>query len=87
MIVLSENDIISPGDLPHYIKNKDMEAETGSQPVSGTKNPGSLVEVEKEHIKKILASSNGNRTESGADTGNGAERTLYQKIKEYGLDE
>ncbi len=86
MIVLSENDIISPGDLPHYIKNKDMEAETGSEPVSGTKNPGSLVEVEKEHIKKILASSNGNQTKAARILGI-ARRTLYQKIKEYGLDE
>ena len=56
--------------MPHYIKNKDVEAETGGEPVSGTKNPGSLVEVEKEHIKKDIGIVERQPSRSSTDTGN-----------------
>lgn len=45
----------------------------------------SLVEAEKEMIKKALERNNNNRKRASSDL-NISERTLYRKIKEYGLD-
>lgn len=47
--------------------------------------PLSLDEVEKELIRKALIKHNGKRKSAAADL-NISERTLYRKIKEYGLD-
>ena len=44
----------------------------------------SLEEVEAEHIRRTLELTNGNRTETAKILKIG-ERTLYRKIKEYGL--
>lgn len=45
----------------------------------------SLEDVEKEMIRKALERNNNNRKRASADL-NISERTLYRKIKEYGLD-
>ena len=47
--------------------------------------PKSLDEVEKEMIRKALARHNGRRKNAAKDL-NISERTLYRKIKEYGLE-
>ena len=47
--------------------------------------PLSLDEVEKEMIRKALERHNGKRKNAAQDL-NISERTLYRKIKEYGLD-
>jgi transcriptional regulator with PAS, ATPase and Fis domain len=44
----------------------------------------SISEVEKEMIAKALARHNGKRKAAASDLGI-SERTLYRKIKEYGL--
>lgn len=46
----------------------------------------SLTDREKELIKKALTKNNGKRKLAAAELGI-SERTLYRKIKEYGLDE
>lgn len=46
----------------------------------------SLKNFEKIHIKKVLERSNGNRRNAAKALGIG-ERTLYRKLKEYGLDD
>ena len=45
----------------------------------------SLIDREKELIKKALDKNNGKRKLAAAELGI-SERTLYRKIKEYGLD-
>ncbi|WP_368109492.1 helix-turn-helix domain-containing protein, partial [Bacteroides salyersiae] len=45
----------------------------------------SLDEVKKEMIRKALEKHHGNRKSAAQDL-NISERTLYRKIKEYGLD-
>jgi DNA-binding NtrC family response regulator len=45
-----------------------------------------LKNLEKIHIKKILDRCNGNRRKAAKALGIG-ERTLYRKLKEYGLDD
>ena len=45
----------------------------------------SLDEVEKEMIRKALEKHHGKRKSAAQDL-NISERTLYRKIKEYGLD-
>lgn len=45
----------------------------------------SLDEVEKEMIRKALEKHHGKRKSAAKDL-NISERTLYRKIKEYGLD-
>ena len=47
--------------------------------------PLSLDEAEKEVIRKALIKHNGKRKSAAQDL-NISERTLYRKIKEYGLD-
>ena len=47
--------------------------------------PHSLDALEKELIEKVLARNNGRRKQAAAELGI-SERTLYRKIKEYGLE-
>ena len=53
---------------------------TGSANLAGT----SLNEVEKQHIISTLELTDGNRSETAKILGIG-ERTLYRKLKEYGI--
>jgi len=46
----------------------------------------SLANAEKELIKKALNKHNGRRKEAAAELGI-SERTLYRKIKEYGVND
>jgi len=46
--------------------------------------PDSIVEIEKEAIRRALERFHGNRKATAQALGMG-ERTLYRKIKEYGL--
>ena len=87
MVVLSDKEIIEPHDLPHFIKDGSAESGTGSEaaaPVEENKLT-SLSDMEKEHIKKVLKSTKGNQTQAAKMLGI-SRRTLYQKIKEYGLE-
>lgn len=60
--------------------------------VSDTSNPepqevsASLEDLEKDMIRKALARTGGNRRQTAAQLGI-SERTLYRKIKEYGLEQ
>ena len=55
---------------------------TGSANLAGT----SLNEVEKQHIMSTLELTDGNRSETAKILGIG-ERTLYRKLKEYGISQ
>jgi two-component system response regulator HydG len=87
--VLCERDTIDLRDLPPEIARlKQLEANVS--PVShliaqGTETAGlPLEEVEREHIRRTLEMTAQNRTETAKLLKIG-ERTLYRKIKEYGL--
>lgn len=51
----------------------------------GPANGYSLAEVEKAHIRKMLAHAAGNKTKAAGHLGIGVA-TLYRKLEEYGLD-
>ncbi len=95
MVVLCEGSTLDVGDIPpdiHRVKrlaaplstsaipSDPAEAAEGIEAFAGQP----LDEVEKEHIKKTLEMTNGNRSEAAKLLKIG-ERTLYRKIKEYEL--
>jgi two-component system response regulator HydG len=79
MVVLARKDVLDVEDIPAYITTPRERAESSSS-VSGV----NLEEAEKENIKRALARSEGNREKAAKLLGIG-ERTLYRKIKRYGL--
>ena len=82
-IVLPAGDKITLDDLPPEVLGRPGEA--GAEPLS-TLAGISLQEAEKELIRNTLKMVSGNREQAANILGIG-ERTLYRKIKEYGLKE
>ena len=80
MVVLSSGPVLDVADLPPEIRPAGVGASTGLPNVGGI----SLVELEREAIIKTLKMVHGNREQAAKILGIG-ERTLYRKIKEYGL--
>ena len=78
VVVLDKDGKIDEADIPRYVKSP---VETASPSgMSGV----NLEKGEKESIMKALAISDGNREEAAKLLGIG-ERTLYRKIKRFGL--
>lgn len=73
-VILAEGDVIHPQDFP-------SELQEDSLPVTGF----SLAEMEKLHIRKILAYTSQNKTKAAQLMGIGIA-TLYRKLEEYGLN-
>ena len=63
-----------------------IRADHAAQPTAITLAGMNLAELEKKAIEETLASVQGNREQAAKILGIG-ERTLYRKIKEYGLKE
>lgn len=80
MAILSGGGILTVEDLPPGIRRIEPAQQTGSTSLAGM----SLSEAEKLLIANTLKMVNGNRTQAAKILGIG-ERTLYRKIKEYGL--
>ena len=80
MVVLAEEGKLGTGDLPPEIHGREP-ADRGGALVGM-----SISEAEKELIRNTLRMVGGNRTQAAKILGIG-ERTLYRKIKEYGLKE
>ena len=78
-IVIGDRTNIQDGVVLHTIYDK---AKHPSQTIIGN---DVSVEVKKEMIRKALEKHHGNRKSAAQDL-NISERTLYRKIKEYGLD-
>ena len=80
MVVLARAGKLGVDDLPPEIR--------GGQPAerAGALVGMSISEAEKELIRNTLKMVGGNRTQAANILGIG-ERTLYRKIKEYGLKE
>jgi two-component system response regulator HydG len=82
MLVLSAEPVLGVESLPPDIRPKDAAASAGLSNVGGV----SLEQLEKEAIRGTLKMTGGNREQAAKILGIG-ERTLYRKIKEYGLQE
>ncbi|OQB87204.1 MAG: Transcriptional regulatory protein ZraR [Planctomycetes bacterium ADurb.Bin126] len=83
MVVLAAGDKLTVDDLPPEIHRRpDQIASAQLNQLAGI----SLEEAEKELIRNTLKMVGGNREQAAHILGIG-ERTLYRKIKEYGIDE
>lgn len=80
MVLLARGDLLTVDDVPESIKGGDGSAGAGGFDLAGR----SLREVETELIRVNLDLMEGNRAKTAQVLGMG-ERTLYRKIKEYGL--
>ncbi|MHC4605435.1 MAG: sigma-54-dependent transcriptional regulator [Planctomycetota bacterium] len=79
MIVMSKKDRLDADDIPAHILRPAAPAG-----VRADDDSVNLEEAEKELIRQALATNRGNREKAAKQLGIG-ERTLYRKIKKYGL--
>jgi len=86
MIVVDLDGLLDVQDLPDELAPLARERDANQAPRAGADaligRP--LVEVERFYIEKALEATGGKRAEAAALLGIG-ERTLFRKIKEYGL--
>jgi len=82
MVILARGDVLEVGDVPHHVTGEGLVgAGSGGYQLEGR----SLAEVERDLISTNLKLMEGNREKTARLLGMG-ERTLYRKIKEYGLN-
>ncbi len=92
MVVMCDRDTLDLCDIPpeiHQVKqlNGEVVFSEGVVPTAAGNLAGtSLNEVEKQHIISTLELTDGNRSETAKILGIG-ERTLYRKLKEYGISQ
>lgn len=80
MVVMAPAGEISPRDVPEEVRTAESDDAGGIGSLAGV----GLDRLEKEAIRQTLAMTGGNREQTAALLGIG-ERTLYRKLKEYGL--
>ncbi len=80
MVVLCQDDTIDVRDVPAEIRAPEGEESPGLGSLAGV----GLDRLEKEAIRQTLAMTGGNREQTAQLLGIG-ERTLYRKLREYGL--
>lgn len=83
MVVLSEGEELSPGDLPAEIRDGRGPPRAGSG--EGFSATLSLDEVEGRHIRAVLAAAAGNRSRAAEILGIDRS-TLYAKLRKYRID-
>ncbi len=99
-VTLAEGDEIRPADLPAAVRYPRMlprhveeppRAAAGSAAPAAALPPGqdprdawSLADVEKEHVRRVLALHRGNATTAARQLGI-SRTTLWRKLREYGL--
>src|SRR5262245_33977361 len=81
MVLLARGDVLAAEDVPEPVRSRAAPAAAGG---GYTLAGRSLVEVERDLIRETLKLLGGNREKTARTLGIG-ERTLYRKIKEYGL--
>lgn len=85
MVVIAEGDRLESRHLPPEIRTPGTESGAGDSSVGSLVGEGlSLDQIEKQAIRNALRITAGNREQAAAMLGIG-ERTLYRKLKEYGL--
>jgi two-component system response regulator HydG len=80
-VVLAENDVVKPSDLLYY----GLSAETPSRPDTDAAKPQRLVDVEKEHIAKVLKMFKGHKGKTAECLGID-RKTLRLKLKRYAIE-
>jgi DNA-binding NtrC family response regulator len=86
-VLLSTGDTIEPADLSMYFHRADFSPGASGDPVHEASSPQggkSLEDLEKEHIERVLRQNNYSRNKSADELGI-SKKTLYLKIKRYGL--
>lgn len=74
LVILTDDDTLTPSLLPPDFKYENIDH-----------NSLDLANIEKQHIQKVLAHTNGNKTETARLLGIGVT-TLYRKLDEYKLN-
>jgi two-component system response regulator HydG len=80
MVVMSNGPVLGVENLPQGIRPSNASPSGELKNLAGM----SIEQVEKEHIRSTLELTQGNREQAAKILGIG-ERTLYRKIKEYGI--
>ncbi|MHC4990184.1 MAG: sigma-54 dependent transcriptional regulator, partial [Planctomycetota bacterium] len=80
MVVTTVGDAIDVRDVPDEVRSDDSDEIGGMSGLAGV----GLDKLEKEAIRQTLGMTGGNREQAARMLGIG-ERTLYRKLKEYGL--
>jgi two-component system response regulator AtoC len=88
-VLIASNDTLSPElianiDLQKKVAVVDMDIKDSGE-TDGELNVRSLANIEKEHIQRVLKETSWKRTEAAKILGIN-RTTLYNKIKEYGID-
>lgn len=78
-LILEDGDTLLPRCFPWFVGKKQMRA------IAGNNKVYSLEELERQHIKRVLKETKGHRGQAAGLLGID-RKTLYQKIKKYGLD-
>jgi len=84
VVVIAEDSKIEPRHLPPEIREASDTDTTGTSVDTGGTGGMSLDKIEKNAIRDALRVTAGNREQAAEMLGIG-ERTLYRKLKEYGL--
>lgn len=90
MVVLAQGDRLTVQDLPPHMQSEDLKLKPVHVASNGQTGASSLVgmsmeQIEREVIRHTLSHNEGNRERTARMLGIG-ERTLYRKLKEYGLN-
>ena len=85
MVVIDSDGILDVDDLTEDVQNIAPNIREGGASGSSQLVGHSLEEIERYYIAETLKQTDGNREEASRLLGIG-ERTLYRKIKEYGID-
>jgi two-component system response regulator HydG len=80
MVITCDGAELDARHVPEFVHSDDIEEPTGLGSLAGV----GLDKLEKEAIRQTLAMTGGNREQTAKLLGIG-ERTLYRKLKEYGL--
>jgi len=78
-LILEDGDTLLPRCFPWLVEQGQMRIPTGNGKIYG------LEELEKEHIERVLGETKGHKGKTANLLGID-RKTLYQKIKKYGLD-
>jgi len=81
-VQLSEDGVLRREDLPR--REREAREPPSSPPAADSTTPPTLAEVEKEHIRRVLEITNGQRADAARILGI-HRNTLIRKIRSYGL--
>jgi DNA-binding NtrC family response regulator len=84
-ILLSSGETIEPKDLSLQLPRTAPQTAAGSPPALAASATTTLEEIERNHIERVLRENGFNRTRSALALGI-SKKTLYLKIKRFGLD-